>query len=123
METFAHPTAQHPGDLDALCVASRLGNSYTLDKAHRIAREVRIARLRRLHERATRNFREAYFAYQISDSAREAAAPRSQERHQANRLCDRARRQMEHWHKRSYALARTEIELALRPIPGGLHAC
>lgn len=123
METFAHPAAQHPGDLDALCVASRLGNSYTLDKAHRTAREVRAARLRRLWERTSRAFHEARFASGLAETIADKTPENSPAHAEACRLLKLAGCRMDHLMARARKLAMAEIELALRPIPGGLDAC
>ncbi len=98
-------------------------NAADFRAAARTARELLIARLARLHARALRNFDEALFAHRIADSARDSAPALSDARRQAAKLCTKALRSMEHWHKRSHALAMAEIRVSTKPMSGGLDVC
>lgn len=123
METFADPTARHPGDLDALCVAARLDDNYSLEKSHRIAREVRASRLRRIWERTSRAFHEARFANRLAETIADKTPISSPAHAEACRLLRLTGQRTDHLMTRARKLAMAEIELSLKPLPGGLDAC
>lgn len=123
MQTFAPPAAHHTGNLDALCVSSRLSDSYTFEKAHRVAREIRASRLHRIWERTSQAFHEARFANSLAETIADKTPASSPAHAEACRLLRLTGRRMDHLMTRARKLALAEIELALKPIPGGLDAC
>ena len=77
-----------------------------MDTATRNARADRLHRLWRI---AAGNFREARFAHDLASKAAELAQCGSADHQRANSLARRALRSMNHWNRRSAALARAEI--------------
>ena len=72
-------------------------------------RNARADRLHRLWRIAAGNFREAHFAHDLASKAADLTPRGSAEHQRANSLARRALRAMNHWHRRSAALARAEI--------------
>lgn len=73
----------------------------------------RADRLHRLWRIATGNFREARFAHDLASKAAMLAQRGSLEQQRANSLIQRSMQSMEHWNRRSAALARAEINTVL----------
>ena len=76
-------------------------------------RNARADRLHRLWRIATGNFREARFAHDLASKAAQLAQRGSPEQQRANSLARRALQSMNHWNRRSAALARAEIATVL----------
>lgn len=66
-------------------------------------------RLHRLWRIAAGNFREAHFAHELASKAVDLAQRGSPDHQRANSLARRALQSMDHWNRRSAALARAEI--------------
>ncbi len=77
------------------------------------ARNARADRIHRLWMRATGNFREASVRYDMANAALDEAAPLSAARTLARRQMLNAVSAMDHWNRRSAALARAEHNTAL----------
>ena len=77
-----------------------------MDTATRNARADRLHRLWRI---AAGNFREAHFAHELASKAADLAPLGSADKQRATSLARRALRAMNHWNRRSAALARAEI--------------
>ena len=73
------------------------------------ARNTRADRIHRLWMRATGNFREAHFAHELASKAADLAQRGSADHQRANSLARRALQSMDHWNRRSAALASAEI--------------
>ena len=82
-------------------------------------RNARADRIHRLWMRATGNFREASVRYDMANVAFDEAAPLSASRTKARRQMLSAISAMNHWNRRSAALARAEIATVLG---GAAHA-
>ena len=76
-------------------------------------RNARADRLQRLWRHACGNFRGALARYEIADAARDQAPPASPKKREAAEECRRALQSMNHWNRRSAALARAEIATVL----------
>lgn len=87
-----------------------------MDPATRNARADRLHRLWRI---AAGNFREAHFAHELASKAADLAQRGSADHQRANSLARRALQSMDHWNRRSAALARAEIATVLE---GAAHA-
>lgn len=79
-------------------------------------RNTRADRIHRLWMRATGNFREASVRYDMANAAFDEAAPLSAARAQARLSMLSAISAMDHWNRRSAALARAEINTVLGGI-------
>ena len=76
-------------------------------------RNARADRIRRLWMRATGNFRKARLAYAVASMTKELATRGSDDYRQACIQARAALHSMNHWNRRSAALARAEIATVL----------